>query len=452
MVLDAAALPRTLLLTMLALAGAPGCWSGPSDGRTAHDLNRQMDRMERMGDDLSRREQSGVTRSQAPGGDTPIAPVVIKLPPQSETAPPSAPGTLPQPMLSPPQSPSSGVQPAAATLPAQPPASLASPSPSRQQIAPQPITGEAQVRVVAYVSHTPIYESEVREAVNQRLSELLAIPEAERPAREKQMFVEELRRIIERELIVDELFAMLKGKNKPPHVLTELQETAAKEADKRMREFKQRAKVSTDEDFKTVLEGQGLTVPGLRRYLERTFMMHAYLQQLISTPTKAIGLTDVRDYYEAHLDEFQAQDSVKWQDLFVHAERFGSRAEARQYAEGLLARAKQGEDFNQLIQQYDHGLKTKFGEGEKRGEIRPVEAENTVLSLRQGEAAIVEMETGFHVVRVAERTYAGRRPFDEKAQMEIRKKLQAIVQEREYKRVVEALWRRVQPQILVTEP
>jgi hypothetical protein len=62
------------------------------------------------------------------------------------------------------------------------------------------------------------------------------------------------------------------------------------------------------------------------------------------------------------------------------------------------------------------------------------------------------METGFHVVRVAERTYAGRRPFDEKTQMEIRKKLQAIVQEREYKRVVEALWRRVQPQVLVTEP
>ena len=51
-----------------------------------------------------------------------------------------------------------------------------------------PITGQAQVRVVANVGNTPIYDSEVREAVNQRLQELLATPETERKAKERQIY------------------------------------------------------------------------------------------------------------------------------------------------------------------------------------------------------------------------------------------------------------------------
>ena len=53
--------------------------------------------------------------------------------------------------------------------------------------------------------------------------------------------------------------------------------------------------------------------------------------------------------------------------------------------------------------------------------------------------AVVEMEPGFHVVRVAERSYAGRRPFDDKTQAEIRRKIQAKVSEREFRRVVDGL-------------
>jgi parvulin-like peptidyl-prolyl isomerase len=62
------------------------------------------------------------------------------------------------------------------------------------------------------------------------------------------------------------------------------------------------------------------------------------------------------------------------------------------------------------------------------------------------------MDTGFHVVRVVERTHEGLRPFDAKVQTEIRKKLQEIVQEREVRRIVETLWRRHQPQVLIPEP
>jgi hypothetical protein len=48
---------------------------------------------------------------------------------------------------------------------------------------------------------------------------------------------------------------------------------------------------------------------------------------------------------------------------------------------------------------------------------------------------------------VAERTYAGPRPYDEKLQAEIRRKLQAQIYEREAKREIDILWKRCQPQI-----
>src|SRR5262245_62516916 len=67
MALNTVALARRLLLAGLTLALMPGCTTTPSDAKTSRAMNRQMDRMERMGDDLSRRESGGVVRSQAPG-------------------------------------------------------------------------------------------------------------------------------------------------------------------------------------------------------------------------------------------------------------------------------------------------------------------------------------------------------------------------------------------------
>jgi hypothetical protein len=44
---------------------------------------------------------------------------------------------------------------------------------------------------------------------------------------------------------------------------------------------------------------------------------------------------------------------------------------------------------------------------------------------------------------------AGMRPLDEKLQDEIRRKLQSLVAEKEYREIVKNLWRRSQPQIHV---
>jgi peptidyl-prolyl cis-trans isomerase SurA len=313
------------------------------------------------------------------------------------------------------------------------------------------LQNDAQVRIVATIGTTPIYEREVREAVYQRLPEIINLPAAERKAKEKDMFNEELHRIIERELILDELFAVLTQK-KQTAALNQLKDGAAKEAEQRLRDIQKRAKIPNEDELKFFLQSQGLTVAGVKRHFERSFMMSAYLGERLRPKVNSISLVDIRDYYEEHADEFKVDDSVKWQDLFVRVDRFRSKEDARKYADWLLNRVGQGVDFAKLAEEYDQGdskLRGGFGFGEERGKIFPPELEATVFSLKQGQATLVDFETGFHVIRIAERKLAGKRPFDEQVQQEIRRKLQNIVNDREYKKIINTLWRRSQPQILV---
>src|SRR5262249_27349334 len=151
------------------------------------------------------------------------------------------------------------------------------------------------------------------------------------------------------------------------------------------------------------------------------------------------SLQEIREYYDQHADEFTIEDKVRWQDIFIDASRFPDIVSARRYIEQLLARAKAGEDLGKLSVEFDHGdskLRNGDGLGSKQGEIKPTEVEATVLSLRPGDVTLVELRFGYHIVKVVQREYAGRRPFDMACQSEVRKKLQNIIAEREYKRIV----------------
>ena len=453
----------TALGAALFAAGLVGCAGSGSE--QARDENRKMDCLTRCGKELERQQSPRpilLARSQVPAVEE-LPPVRLGAPvPAATPAPPPVPpavGELPPPadgvrapdIVAPPAG--SPISPVGGTGPALPPAPTTDPTPPATVTAATPpvarLEGDAQVRIVASIGNNPIYESEVREAVYQRIGELMRLPESERAARQKEMFKEELRKIIDRELVVDDLVARLSAR-KQQASLNKLRDAAAKEAEVRLKEFKKDRGIPSDEVFQEALQSQGLTMAGIRRQIERGFMMQAYLRDQVGPNMDKIGLADVREYYAAHPDEFKAEDRVKWQDLFVAFDRFKTPDEARQYAAGMAARAARGSDFAKLAA--DHGMgDSKFrngaGIGEKAGEIFPADLEPTVLALKQGQITVKETEAGLHVLRVAERTYAGVRPYDEKLQGEVKRKLQAQIYEREVRRILDGLWKRTQPQI-----
>jgi len=463
----------TALGAALVAAGLVGCCGSGSE--QARDENRKMDALSRCGKELEREQAARpvlVARSQGPVEELP--PVRLGTPTPMTPAVPAAAPALPPPPPADPAAPADGIRapdvvaphapptvtPAAATGPVLPPAPPAA-DPNPVVAAPTAPTspvpalakheGDTQVRIVASIGNTPIYESEVREAVYQRLGELMRLPESQRAAREKEMFKEELHKVIDRELVIDELTATLR-EHKQQAALGRLKEAAGKEADLQLKDFKKHFGIPNDEVFKEALQSQGLTLSGLRRQKERGFMMQMYLREKMLPYMDKIGLTDIREYYAAHPDEFKAEDRVKWQDLFVAFDRFKTPDEARQYAAGLAARAARGSDFTQLAADYGMGDskdRKGAGIGEKPGEIFPADLEPTILALKAGQITVKETEAGLHVVRVAERTYAGIRPYDEKLQAEIKRKLQNQISDREVRRFLDTLWKRTQPQIWV---
>jgi len=82
------------------------------------------------------------------------------------------------------------------------------------------------------------------------------------------------------------------------------------------------------------------------------------------------------------------------------------------------------------------------GIGTSREDV-PIDVASTVFSLSPGQTSgIASTPTGFHIIKVLEREYAGVRPLDYNVQNDCRDKLKKEYREGDAKKVIEELWRR----------
>ncbi|TMQ33302.1 MAG: hypothetical protein E6K70_13830 [Planctomycetota bacterium] len=316
--------------------------------------------------------------------------------------------------------------------------------------------GQSQVaaRIRAVVDNVPILDEEVREQIYPYLLATQNDPEPERSQKRAEIFRQELQQIIEREVILHDMFNRLKDRTM---ILEKLQEAADKEFDKKMRDYRIRMKIDSEEELKAQMRAQGISPEGIRRQISRTFMAMEYMRNLIMPSVdRAVTLEQITEYYQKHPEEFQVEDSVTWQDIFIDASKFPSRDAAHQMAESVVARARQGANFLQLVAQFDNGdssYRNGEGYGHRHGEIKPPEAEPYLFRMSEGEIGpIVEQANGFHVMRLVKRQVAGLKPFDAKTQKAIKNKLEMQVWEREYKRVLADLKRKASIQISTGTP
>lgn len=307
--------------------------------------------------------------------------------------------------------------------------------------------GEVVAAIRATVNGVPILDQEVASASFGMLQEVGSLPEPDRGRQAALLKNKMLDALIERELILQD-FSNRFSKGPGVKFQEKLKEGAEKEFERQvLRGTKKRFNLKTDDDLKNFLASQNVSLDSLRRQFERQFIFQQYLQFLVGPKLDRVGHEDIYEYYRTHPEEFQSQDSVQWQDVFIAAGRFPSRQAARQFAEGVRAQAKAGKDFAALAREHDMGTSSYQGGegiGHKRGEIRPREAEPVLFGMKDGEVSeLVELESGFHIVRLVKREYAGQMPFNNEATQEsIREKLKNAVFEREKKSIVADLWRK----------
>ncbi len=330
-------------------------------------------------------------------------------------------------------------QPARSQAPSDPPA------PIQPTAATEAAGATRQIRVVALVgTDAVITDDEVWQQVRFRRGEFEQLTAADRAAKEKALFREELRRLVERELVIVEMLGKIR-KNRP-QLVEEIKEQVALDSQKQLKRIRKDMGNPSDADFEAVLSVQRLTQKGLLRQYERAALKDIYLSQYLREKKRDISLAEVRQYYDDHPQEFQAEDRVKWLDLFLAAGRFDTPEACRQTAVHLVGLARGGADFVGLVKEHGHGdsrLRDGEGIGAKRGEVRPAELEPAVFALTAGQVSDpMPTATGYHVIKVLEREQAGRKPFDATTQTAIRAKLIQQFQQSEVQRLIDELWRK----------
>jgi parvulin-like peptidyl-prolyl isomerase len=305
-----------------------------------------------------------------------------------------------------------------------------------------PLDGRYTARIRAKVNGQPILDDEVRQSCYKDLLLSQNLPEPQRTAQCVKIINQELEHLIDREVILQEVFAKLKSN---PKLLEKLKAAANKEFDKRVRAMKASIKATSDEQLKDFLRQHSMSLEGMRRHDERDFIAMEYMRSRITEicDWKVTHLA-IRDYYEQHPNEFQIPDSVHWLDIFIAiGDKHPTRQDARRAAQEIAVMARAGEDFAKLSAKYDEGDSSyRHGEGygHRRGEIKPPEVEDFLFKMREGDVGpLVEIPTGIHLFRLVKREYSGLLPFDEKVQAQIRSKLRGEVALRESKRIIKEL-------------
>ncbi len=303
-----------------------------------------------------------------------------------------------------------------------------------------PVLGKLRVSVRAWVNEKPIFDEEVRNACYPYFIDIVHMPEPQRSVRQVEIFKRELDQLIDREIIVQEIQRKLE---KNPKILEKLTKSGEKDFEKQVVSMKKRAGVKTDEELKELMAHQGTSLELIRKQFMRTFLSTEYMKSRIYEGVQTIGHLEVEEYYKNHLNEFQTVDNVKWQDLFIAiGPKHRTLEDARRFAEQLVARLKQGEDFKKLIEFDDGDSRFRGGEGygKRRGEIKPAEMEPYLFRMHDGDIGpIVPLSTGVHVFRLEKREYAGQMPFDVKVQTMVSNKLKNEKADRMAKEIIAEL-------------
>jgi peptidyl-prolyl cis-trans isomerase SurA len=292
---------------------------------------------------------------------------------------------------------------------------------------------QVRIKVRAWVNGRPIFHDELMQIVAPAVQGMLKMPEPQRSEKIAEVFSTALEHLVDQEVMYQDAVTKLeKGNKKALDKLKELCEQDYQKSVKKMRDGG-----VPDEYIKAVSHVA-------RRMLERSLISREYANNRIrSHVERQVTLEKIQEYYKDHLREFEAVDKVQWQDVFIAVgPKYPTPADAKRFAEDLIARCRTPEDFAKVLA-YDEGdSKFRGGEGlgQRRGEIRPPELEAMLFELKEGQIGpVFELPTGVHIFRVVKREYAGQLPLNDQTQKAIRRKLEIQIATREIRQLVREL-------------
>ena len=128
---------------------------------------------------------------------------------------------------------------------------------------------------------------------------------------------------------------------------------------------------------------------------------------------------EARDYYAKNPDKFKEEESVRASHILIRVDPGGdaaAKAKAKATIESVLKKAKAGEDFGKLAQQYSQdGSAAQGGDLNffPKGQMVP-EFSNVAFALKPGQISdVVTTQFGYHVIKVIDHKAGRVVPFEE---------------------------------------
>jgi parvulin-like peptidyl-prolyl isomerase len=200
----------------------------------------------------------------------------------------------------------------------------------------------------------------------------------------------------------------------------ELEINVDSEVTRRLLEVQVLSKISDTEKFHDYIREQtGIPFEEYKQKMTNEFLVHRVVGQEIGMHV-TVPEADLRKYYEEHKSEFVNKEEVYLSQILISTE--GKSPEqvdaAEKKAKDLVARARKGEKFSELVQANSDDPETARNGGQlppySRG-IMPKDMEEVVFKEKKGYVTdpFKRAGLGFVILRIDERHDAGQATFDE---------------------------------------
>ncbi len=211
-------------------------------------------------------------------------------------------------------------------------------------------------------------------------------------------------------------------KERLPDIKTSVNESFEKT---RLKSLLEKYKAANRSELESKMAAAGQSLERQRQLYFEAAMAASWENQHVSRH-KEIPVSQVLGYYQQHIADFEFPARARWEQLMVNFEHYSSRPEAYRALCDMGNEVLRGADFAAVAKARSHGPTAISGgqyDWTGRGSLVSKEIDAAIFSLPVGSMSQpIEDAKGFHIVRVIERTDAGRKPFLE-AQVEIRDKL-----------------------------
>jgi peptidyl-prolyl cis-trans isomerase SurA len=185
---------------------------------------------------------------------------------------------------------------------------------------------------------------------------------------------------------------------------------------KRLDDIRKQNNLDSMEALQKAVESQGLDWEDYKTQIKNSILTQEVINREVSGRMD-IGSDEIKQYYEAHKQDFNRPEQVSLAELFLSTEdKSPEEIEAvRTKIDDLHNRLVKGEDFGVLAKRYSEGSTAQqngdLGEFE-RGQLAK-QLEDATFNLDKGQITdVIQTKTGFEILKVVDHFQAGLQPLE----------------------------------------